>query len=123
VAQGEFYKHYPGYRAPNKQDQKIDAVDGVVHDDVIRFLKDFKQKEGYPGERNVEDIQKGYKKMDFLNHSRPLCDEVIVETSDQLFERCKEDGINHLIYMGFAINWCILMSPGGMADMSKRGIV
>jgi hypothetical protein len=23
--------------------------------------------------------------------------------------------------MGFAVNWCLLMSPGGMLDMSRRG--
>ncbi|MBI4530051.1 MAG: hypothetical protein HY709_00890, partial [Candidatus Latescibacteria bacterium] len=36
---------------------------------------------------------------------------------------CKRDGINHLIYAGFAINWCLLLSPGGMADMQKRGVM
>ena len=27
----------------------------------------------------------------------------------------------HLIYIGFAINWCLLKSPGGMVDMSRLG--
>ncbi|MDF2670404.1 MAG: hypothetical protein K0R67_2710, partial [Paenibacillus sp.] len=40
-----------------------------------------------------------------------------------LFALCKEHGINHLIYTGFAINWCLLLSPGGMADMTKHGII
>jgi hypothetical protein len=31
--------------------------------------------------------------------------------------------VNHLVYAGFAINWCLLMSPGGMLEMSRRGIM
>jgi hypothetical protein len=31
--------------------------------------------------------------------------------------------VNHLIYAGFAINWCLLMSPGSMLEMSQRGIM
>jgi hypothetical protein len=29
----------------------------------------------------------------------------------------------NLIYAGFAINWCLLMSPGGMLDMSRHGVM
>ena len=25
------------------------------------------------------------------------------------------------MYVGFAINWCLLMSPGGMVDMARHG--
>ncbi|MHB8865809.1 MAG: hypothetical protein ACYC6N_25805, partial [Pirellulaceae bacterium] len=31
--------------------------------------------------------------------------------------------INHLVYFGFAINWCLLMSPGGMLEMSRHGVM
>ena len=34
---------------------------------------------------------------------------------------CRAQGINHLVYVGFAINWCLLMSPGGMVDMARHG--
>jgi hypothetical protein len=47
----------------------------------------------------------------------------VAENAEQLFALCKEKHINHLIYAGFAINWCLLLSPGGMADMSKRGLM
>jgi len=36
---------------------------------------------------------------------------------------CRAGGINHLIYLGFAINWCLLMSPGGMLDMRRYGVI
>jgi len=29
--------------------------------------------------------------------------------------------VNHLVYAGFNIDWCLLMSPGGMVDMGRRG--
>ena len=50
-------------------------------------------------------------------------DEGIAENAPQLLALCKHHGVNHLIYAGFAINWCLLLSPGGMADMSKHGIM
>ena len=31
--------------------------------------------------------------------------------------------MNHLVYIGFAINWCLLMSPGGMVDMGRYGVM
>jgi hypothetical protein len=36
---------------------------------------------------------------------------------------CHQHHINHLIYVGFAINWCLLLSPGGMAEMSQHGLI
>ena len=47
----------------------------------------------------------------------------LAEDAHQLFALCKASGINHLIYSGFAINWCLLMSPGGMVDMSRHGVM
>ncbi len=31
--------------------------------------------------------------------------------------------MNHLLYAGFAINWCLLLSPGGMAEMQRYGLM
>jgi len=31
--------------------------------------------------------------------------------------------VNHLVYAGFAINWCLLMSSGGMVDMTRHGVL
>ncbi len=49
--------------------------------------------------------------------------EPVVINSHQLNAICRDLGVWHLIYIGFAINWCLLLSPGGMADMSKRGVM
>ena len=53
----------------------------------------------------------------------PEGEEGIAENSQQLAALCREAGVNHLIYAGFAINWCLLLSPGGMAEMSQRGVM
>jgi len=69
------------------------------------------------------DVARGFSQIDFLPEARPQGEEGIAEDAEQLFALCREAGVNHLIYAGFAINWCLLLSPGGMADMSKRGIM
>ncbi len=49
--------------------------------------------------------------------------EAIAATSAQLVALCCAHGVNHLIYVGFTINGCILLSPGGMVDMSRHGML
>jgi nicotinamidase-related amidase len=61
--------------------------------------------------------------LDIAPQARPHPGEGVAIDGDQLYTLCQEHGIDHLIYIGFAINWCLLMSPGGMVDMSRHGIV
>ncbi len=50
-----------------------------------------------------------------------LDDDYVVATGQQLHELCKERGILHLIYVGFAANWCLLGRDYGMRAMARRG--
>ena len=75
----------------------------------------------YPGEHNMEDIRRAREVRDFPEGARPLPDESIAENGYQLNALCREQNITHLIYIGFAINCCLLMSPGGMMEMSGLG--
>jgi len=68
-------------------------------------------------------VRRGSAKINFTPQAKPVGDEGIAEDGHQLFALCKHHGINHLIYAGFAINWCLLVSPGGMLDMSLRGLM
>ena len=61
--------------------------------------------------------------LDFAPQARPLADEAVVEDAHQLASVCRELGVNHLVYAGFALNWCLLMAPGGMVDMARRGTI
>ncbi|HRK36062.1 MAG TPA: hypothetical protein PLJ47_15805, partial [Candidatus Hydrogenedentes bacterium] len=86
-------------------------------------LSEFKQANVFPGTANIPDIQKGFGRLDFDPYAKPLDSEYICEDGHQLFAVCKKLGINHLIYAGFAIDGCLLISPGGMVEMNQRGMM
>ena len=47
--------------------------------------------------------------------------EFVVATEEPLHELARQLGIMHLIYAGFATNWCILNRDYGMWAMAQRG--
>jgi nicotinamidase-related amidase len=47
--------------------------------------------------------------------------EFVVATGEQLHALLAERGILHLVYAGFATNWCILNRDYGMRAMAGRG--
>jgi len=74
------------------------------------------------GRENYKAIQEACKKhLDFPEETRPLNDEWVVINSHQLNAVCRHLKIWNLIYTGFAINWCLWNSPGGMVDMNRLG--
>ena len=73
------------------------------------------------GEHNVADIDAGWQHIDFPPQMKPRDDEPVAVDAHQLNAVCRERGVWHLIYCGFAINWCLLLSPGGMVDMHRLG--
>ncbi len=124
VATAEYYKKYPGYKiAVELAGPEPEPLENVESDPVLESLNEFRSKHVFVGEHNREDVNRGFKKLDFAREARPVGDERIAENANQLFALCKDAGVNHLIYMGFAINWCVLLSQGGMADMNKRGVM
>jgi len=122
---GDFYKKHPGYlHAVHLAGTKPEPGPEIIEPDpVLRKLYDFRAENVYPGKHNKDDIIRGAKTADFLEEAKPVDDEGIAVNGKQLFALCKEAGINHLIYAGFAINWCLLLSPGGMVDMGGRGVM
>lgn len=124
VSEGNYYNHLPGYkRAVELAGPEPPVPERVKSDPVLDRLKVFRGDNVFVGRHNEPDVKNGFKRLDFAPNCRPAGDEGIAESAHQLFALCKESGINHLIYTGFAINWCLLMSPGGMLDMSRRGIM
>ena len=47
--------------------------------------------------------------------------EHVVATGDQLHDLLRANGSLHLVYVGFATNWCILNRDYGMRAMAQRG--
>lgn len=122
--EGDYYRGLPGYtgtvRLAGDEPRKPDKIGA---DPVLEELRDFRTRFATPGGHNLQDIRAGQAKMDFIRGAEPLVGEGIADTTHQLYKLCEEQGINHLIYIGFAINGCLLYSPGGMVDMSRRGLL
>jgi hypothetical protein len=124
VGGGDYYKELPGCkRAVELAGPEPQPLEQVESDPVLEQLRQFRAEHVFVGAHNHTDVQRGFKNLDFAAEARPVGDEGIAENGHQLFALCKKAGVNHLVYAGFAINWCLLLSPGGMADMSKRGVM
>lgn len=124
VSEGQYYKKHPGYRAAKElAGEPPPPPPNAAPDAVHEVLRDFQAKKIFPGEHNLEDIEQGFIHLDIPREVYPREDEGIAESAAQLYALCAKQGINHLIYTGFAINWCLLSSPGGMIDMSRRGML
>ena len=124
VGSGDYYKHYPGYRKAAQLAGPEPAPPEMVDaDPILEDLKRFRAEHVFVGPHNKADVERGFENLDFAPQARPVGEEGVAENAHQLFALCRSAGVNHLIYAGFAINWCLLLSPGGMADMQKRGLM
>jgi nicotinamidase-related amidase len=105
-----------GFKQP--EPKRID-----VDDPNMEQLNAFRRQNVFVGPHNVDDCNRGMKTLTFDKHAIPQGEEGVAEDAQQLAALCQADGITHLVYVGFAINWCLLMSPGGMLDMSRHGLM
>lgn len=124
IVSGENYcKDYPGYQMVKGLVKEEQHYETITKDEVWEELNKFRHNNVFPGDHNAPDIKAGWARMTFAKEAEPVGNEAIAKDSVQLFAYCKEKKINHLIYIGFAIDGCLLLSPGGMLDMSRRGIL
>jgi hypothetical protein len=124
VGGGNYYQSLPGYkRAVEIAGPPPAAPESVVSDPSLQKLQALRNQRVFVGPQNEADVQRGFARLDFPPEARPAGDEGVAENGHQLLALCKHHGVNHLIYFGFAINWCLLMSPGGMMDMSRHGVM
>lgn len=122
---GGAYGHgYPGYqRAVKLAGPPPAPPERVAADASLQKLQAFRSEHVFVGPHNVADVQRGGARLGFPREAVPVGDEGVAENGHQLYALCREAGVNHLIYCGFAINWCLVMSPGGMHDMAGRGFM
>jgi hypothetical protein len=121
---GDYLNKYPGYRTTLElAGPESIRPQSAASDPVLETLRRFKADRAFPGAHNQDDIARGFARLDFPAGATPADDEPIATTEEQLFSLCEKYGVNHLIYAGFAINGCLLASPCGMIDMSRRGIL
>lgn len=124
VGGGTYYKDYPGYkRAVELAGSSVHPPDRIRPDSVLEMLRWFQRENVLVGKHNEKDVERGFEKPDFASEARPVDNEGIAENEHQLFSLCKDADVSHLVYIGFAINWCLLVFPAGMVDMSRRGFM
>ena len=118
-----YWKDLPGYKhAVSLAGAETETFERVASDPLRDKLATFRRKHCFVGQHNQKDVEHGFEQLDFAQQARPVGDEGIAENSRQLLALCRQRGVNHLVYCGFAINWCLLLSPGGMAEMQKYGL-
>lgn len=109
----------PGYRRTmEKWGLGPEPEERIPADQTLQQLR---SDWGIYGTHNYADIAHSRQLRDFA--ILPRDSEDVAATSHQLFQLCKEKGINHLIYTGFCVNACLTMSPCGMYDMTRRGLI
>jgi nicotinamidase-related amidase len=118
----DYWSHLPGHkRAVELAGDGSSPLPSALADESLSALREFRRKHVFVGLHNEPDVNRGFEKLDFDPHARPIGDDGVAENAEQLHALAVEQEVNHLVYIGFAINWCLLMSPGGMLDMSRRG--
>lgn len=120
VGGGNYYQHLRGYQRAVALADAEPVYEQTTPDPAYERLTKFRTEHVMPGFADAEENRRYCAALDFYPSARPAGDEGIALTSNQLFALCKAAGVNHLIYAGFAINWCLLLSGGGMADMQIR---
>jgi len=132
VESGEYVQQYEQYKRtmklivgklPRGKLPKEKKQARPARDKVYKELAAFRAAHVHPGKENEADIAAACRIRDIHPNARPLPGEYMVTQSDELQAVCNLHGINHLIYAGFAVNYCLLMSPGGMLDMSRRAFL
>ncbi len=116
---GDYARRCPGFRVSEAEPR----ADPLPPDDTIDRLRRFRAENVFVGLRNEADVRAGFARIDFPERLRPAPVEAVVDAAPALDAWCREREVRHLVYAGFALNWCLLMSPGGMIDMSRRGYV
>ena len=129
VEQGTPARDYPGYRravalaGAQARAEAAPASESAVPDPSWERLRNFRSDNVFVGAHNRADVAAGFARLDIHPAARPVGDEGVAEHAAQLSALCRDAGVNHLVYAGFAINGCLLTSPGGMVDMSRRGFI
>lgn len=121
-----YYEDMPGYIETQAlgAEEKYAPRDTVSADEVLNELYNFKSDNVTPGPNAWEGIAKVREEyLDFLPEAMPVGNEAICTTSNELAAVAKRDGINNLIYMGFAVDACLLSDEGGMLAMQQRGFM
>ena len=127
VPYGEgYFETLPGYRRAEQLAEKETVPrDMAENDEVLNSLYEFRADwaHGYGDGSSAciaKSIAESKEICTFISQAAPQGDEGIAAGARQLAALAAADGVNHLIYIGFAIDGCLLTADGGMMDMLRR---
>lgn len=125
VAAGMSYcRGMPGYaRAVALAGPEPELAHKAVRDPVSERLQQARRELAFPGAHNQADCDHGWQHTGFLPAAAPIGNEGIAANAHQLAALATTASVNHLIYTGFFLDWCLLMAHGGMVDMARRGFI
>lgn len=119
-----YYERYPGYARAVKAAGPDEApLLGVEPDASSARLRQFHADHGFVGKHNQADAANAWKNVRLSPLVEPQPCDGVAKNAHQLTALCREAGVNHLVYAGFNLDSCILMAPGGMVDMNRRGAI
>ncbi len=93
----------------------------IPHDETAKKLFQFRSENIIYDKETADSANAAQALRDF--YIKPQDNEDVVCTTNQLFGLCQEYGISHLIYTGFCVNACLMISPCGYVDMTRHGIL
>ena len=112
---------FPGYHRVRQEcpPERYETIDDspALQELKIRHWR----QTGAEDQLHHKQIETGYANYGFA--VEPLEHEDVVTTANQLLYLCRKHKIEHLIYTGFAVNACLMLSPCGCLDMTRRGLM
>lgn len=112
---------YPGYRRMLEKYPSMPHPVIEAGSDLLALRDRHYRLTAADTQEKYDELEAGYADYGFA--VPPLDEEPVVSAPDQLFGFCRDHGIEHLIYIGFAVNACLTLSPCGMLDMSRYGLM
>ncbi len=95
--------------------------DRAPHPEIRKRWDELRADLGCPGRHNRDDA--GFFNADFGAGAEAAEADYIAFDGAEVDAVCRKLGICHLIYIGFALNFCLDLSPGGMTEMWRRHYV
>lgn len=129
VGGGDYYRNHPAYHEVARvvpEDPPVSPV--AFQEPCANALRQFRLEHVRlehvgPGLHNVHDMKEGLKTVNFASKAAPADGEHVAATTKQVTWLCQRFRINHLVYVGFALNACVFRSPGGMLHMQRLGFL
>ncbi len=119
MAQDHYAKNYPQYleikKDPELQSPKV-PFKRCINAKSVKEIWDTEYGPNYPGPVWVTHP----KQFDIAKVVRPLANETVFVTTEQINGICRRKGIDTLIYVGFMADICLVEQPGAIREMSNK---